>query len=135
VKVGPVVAQETKKRIKIAQMTRTIKKMYSEITRLRRGDNYVANPRMSVPEQRRNPPQENRVRFENMDSPQRPKVTIQPTPNAVVLDDVYDEKIVEQENYYSPDESSKIVQMDGCKTSMYIFEEGDNDPNSQENVT
>jgi hypothetical protein len=25
--------------------------------------------------------------------------------------------------------------MDGCETSMYIFEEGDNDPNSQENVT
>jgi hypothetical protein len=26
------------------------------------------------------------------------------------------------------------VQMDGCETSMYIFEEGDNNPNSQENV-
>jgi hypothetical protein len=89
---------------------------------------------MSVQEKRRNPPQENRVRFENMDNPQRPRVPRKPTPNAVVLDDVYDEKMVEQENYYSPDESSETVQMDGCKTSMYIFEEGDNDPNSQENV-
>jgi hypothetical protein len=26
------------------------------------------------------------------------------------------------------------MQMDGCETSMYIIEEGDNDPNSQENV-
>jgi hypothetical protein len=134
VKVDPVAAQETKQRIEIAQMNRTIKQMQNEITRLRRGDNYVENLRMSVPEKRRNPPQENRVRFENMDNPQRPRVPRKPTPNAVVLDDVYDEKMVEQENYYSPDESSETVQMDGCETSMYIFEEGDNDPNSQENV-
>jgi hypothetical protein len=103
----PCVAQETKQRIEIAQMNRTIKKMQNEITRLRRGDNYVENLRMSVPEKRRNPPQENRVRFENMDNPQRPRVPRKPTPNAVVMDDVYDEKMVEQENYYSPDESSE----------------------------
>jgi hypothetical protein len=103
--------------------------MQVEITKLRRGDNYVANPRMSVPEQRRNPPQENRVRFENMDNPQRPRVPKQPTPNAVVLDDIYDEKMVEKENYYSPDESYEIVHMEECEISMYIFEEGNNDPN------
>jgi hypothetical protein len=33
-------------RIEIAEMNRTIRKMKNEITRLRRGDNYVANPRM-----------------------------------------------------------------------------------------
>jgi hypothetical protein len=53
----------------------------------------------------------------------------------LVLDDVYDEQLIEQENYYLPDESSETVQMDRCETSMYIFGEGDNDPNSQENVT
>jgi hypothetical protein len=53
---------------------------------------------MSVPEKINNPPQENRVRFENMDNPQRPRVPKKPTPNAVVLDDVYDEKMVEKEN-------------------------------------
>ena len=74
VKVDPMVAQETKKRIEIAQMNRTIKQMQNEITRLRRGDNYVVNPRIPIPEQRRNPPQENRVRFENTDNPQRPRV-------------------------------------------------------------
>jgi hypothetical protein len=74
VKVDPVAAQETKQRIEIAQMNRTIKKMQNKITRLRRGDNYVENPRMSPPEQRRNHPQENRVRFENMDNSQRPRV-------------------------------------------------------------
>jgi hypothetical protein len=134
VKVDPVVVQETKKRIEIAQMNRTIKQMQNEITRLRRGDNYMPNPRMLIPEQRRNPPPENRVRFENIDDPQRPRVPRQPTPNAVVLDDVYDEQLIEQEIYYLPDESSETVQMDGCEMSMYIFGEGDNDPNSQENV-
>jgi hypothetical protein len=94
----------------------------------------MPNPRMSILEQRRNPPPENRVRFENTDNPQRLRVHRQPTPNTVVLDDVYEEQLIEQENYYLPDESSEIVQMDRCETSMYIFGEGDNDPNSQENV-
>jgi hypothetical protein len=68
-----------------------------------------------------------------MNNTQRLRVPRQPTPNAVVLDDIYDDKMVEQENYYSPDESSETVQMDGCETSMFIFEDGDDDPNSQEN--
>ena len=91
--------QETKQRIEIAQMNKTIKQMQNEINKLRRGDNYVENLRMPVLEQRRNPPQENNVRFENTDNTQIPRVPRQPTPNAVVMDDVYDEKIVEQENY------------------------------------
>jgi hypothetical protein len=135
VKVDPVATQETKKRIEIVEMNRSIKQMHNEITRLRRGDNYVENPRMLVPEKRRNPPHENRVRFENMNNPQIPRVPRQPTPNETIIDDVYDEKIVKQENCYSPDESSETVQMDGCETSMYIFEEGNNDPNLQENVS
>jgi DNA-binding LacI/PurR family transcriptional regulator len=94
----------------------------------------VANPRMLVPKERINPPQENRVRFENTDNLQRTRVPRQSTPNAVVMDDVYDEQMVEQENYYSPDEIFEAVQMDGCETSMYIFEEVDNDPNSKETV-
>jgi hypothetical protein len=36
VKIDPVVAQETKQRIKITQMNRTIKQMQNEIIRLRR---------------------------------------------------------------------------------------------------
>jgi hypothetical protein len=108
--------------------------MKNEITILRRGRNYVANSRMSVKEKRRNPPQENRVRFENVDNMQRQRVPRTPNPNVVVLDDVYDEKMVEQGNDYLLDESYKTVQMDGCETSMYIFEEGHNDPDSQENV-
>jgi hypothetical protein len=135
VKVDPVMAQETKKIIEIAQMNITIRKMLNEITRLRRGDNYVENLRIPVQEKIRNPPQENIVRFENMDNMQRPRVPRKPTPNADVLDDVYDEEMVEKENYYSPDGSSETIQMDGCDTSMYIFEEGDNDQNSQENIT
>jgi len=134
VKVDPVVAQETKQRIEIAQMNRTIKQMHNEITKLRTGDNYVENPRMPFPDKIMNPPQENIVRFENMGNLQRPRVPRKPTPNAVVMDDEYDEKIVEQEKYYSPDESHEIVHMDGCETSMYIFEDSDNDLNSQENV-
>jgi hypothetical protein len=118
VKVDLVATQETKQRIEIAQINRTIKQMQNEITILRRGDNYVENPRMSAPEKRRNPPQENGVRFENMDNLQRPRVPRKPTPNAVILDDVYDEKMVEQEKYYSPYESSKTVQMDRGETSM-----------------
>jgi hypothetical protein len=94
----------------------------------------VENLRIPVPEQRRNPPEENIVRFEKMDNPQTPRVPRQPTPNETILDDVYDEKMVEKENYYSPNESFETIQMDGCETSMYIFEEGNNDPNSEENV-
>jgi hypothetical protein len=90
-----VVAQETKKIIEIALVNRTIKQMKNEIKSIRRGDNYVENTRMSVPEKRRNPPQENRVTFEKTDNPQRTRVPRKPTTNAVVLDEVYDEKIVE----------------------------------------
>jgi hypothetical protein len=101
---------------------------------MRRGYNYVANPRIPIPEKRRNPPQENRVRFERTDNPKIPRVPRQPTHNVIVMDDAYDEHLIEQENYYSPDESYETVQMDRCKMSMYIFEEGDKDPNSQESV-
>jgi len=84
-----------KKRIEIAQMNRTIRQMKNEITILRRNDNYTPNPRMSVQEQRINLPQENRVRFENVDNQQRQRVPRQPIPNATVLDEPYNEKIVE----------------------------------------
>jgi len=66
VKVDPVAAQETKQRIEIEQINRTIRKMKNEITKLRRGDNYVANLIMLFQEQRMNLPQENRVRFETL---------------------------------------------------------------------
>jgi len=59
----------------------------------------MPNPRMSILEQRRNPPPENRVRFEDTDNPERPRVARQPTPNMVVLDYVYEEKIIKKENY------------------------------------
>ena len=42
--------------------------------------------------------------------------------------------MVEQGDYYLPNESFETVHMDRCEMSMYIFEEGDNDPDSQENV-
>jgi hypothetical protein len=93
----------------------------------------MPNLRMPIPKKRRNPPPENRVRFENSDNPQRERIPTQPTPNAIVLDGVYDEQLIKQEKY--TDESSKTMQMDRCKTSMYIFGEGYNDPNSQENVS
>jgi hypothetical protein len=96
IKVDPVVAQEKNQRIEIAHMNRTIKQLHNEITRLRRGDNYMPNPRMPIPEQRRNPPPKNKVRFENTEDPSRPRVPRQPTRNVVVLDDVYDEKLTEQ---------------------------------------
>jgi hypothetical protein len=71
VKIDLVVAQETKQRIKIAQLNRTIRQMQNEITRLRRNDNYIPNPRISVPKQISNPPQDQRLRFENDDSQQK----------------------------------------------------------------
>jgi len=48
VKVDLVAAQEIKQRIEIAQMNRTIKQMQNEITKLRRGDNYMENPRILI---------------------------------------------------------------------------------------
>jgi UTP:GlnB (protein PII) uridylyltransferase len=73
-KFDTVEVQETKQRIEIAQMDRAIKQMQNEITRLIRGYNYMPNPRTSIPEKKRNPPLENRVRFENSNNPQRPRV-------------------------------------------------------------
>jgi hypothetical protein len=134
VKMDLVAAQEMKQRMEIAQMNRTIRQMQNEITRLRRNDNYMPNMRMSVPEQRRNPTQEQRMRFENVDNQQRQRVPRQPTLNTVILDEPYNEKMVEPENDYMPEEIFESVQMDGCETSMYIFEEDENDPISQENV-
>jgi hypothetical protein len=86
------------------------------------------------PKEKEEPSQENKVRFEKTNNTQRPRVPKQPSPNTVVLEDVYDDKLIEKENYYSPDEISETVYMDGWKTPMYIFEEGYDDPNSQENV-
>jgi hypothetical protein len=131
VKVYLVATQETKQRIEIAQMNRTTRKMQNEIIRLRRGDNHVENQIILIQEKRRNPPQENIVRFENTNNFQRQWVPKKPTPNEIVLDDGYDEKMVEQGNNYLLDESSKIIQMDECKESMYIFEEGNNDSDLQ----
>ena len=54
--------------------------------------------------------------------------------NAVVLDELYNEQIVEQENDYLPEENFEPIQKDGCEMSMYIFKEGDDDLDSQENV-
>jgi hypothetical protein len=108
--------------------------MKNKITRLRRGDNYISNPRIPIPEQRRNPPPENRVIFKNTKDPPRTRVPRQPTPNAYVFYDVCDERLTEQECYYLLDECSETVQMDGCEASMYIYGEGENDPNSQENI-
>jgi hypothetical protein len=105
--------------------------MQNEIIRLRRGDNYMPNTRMPIPEQRRNPPSKNRVRLENIEDSLRLRVPRQPTPNAVVLDEVYDEQLTKQDGYYLPDECSETMYMDGCEASMYIYGEGDNDPNSQ----
>jgi hypothetical protein len=49
VKVHPMVAHETKQRIKISHMNRTIKQMQNEITKLRKVYNYMSNLRMSIP--------------------------------------------------------------------------------------
>jgi hypothetical protein len=59
--------------------------------------------------------------FENTDNPQRPRVPRQPTPNVVVPYSIYDEKLIEKETYYLPNERYETVQMDGCETPMYIF--------------
>jgi hypothetical protein len=73
-------------------MNRNIKQMQNEITRQRRGYNYMSNRRIPIPEQRWKPPPENRVRFENTEDPPRPRVPRQPTPNATFLDVVCDKQ-------------------------------------------
>jgi len=45
----------------------------------------MPNTRIPIPEQRRNPPPKNRVRFKNNEDPLRPRVPRQPTPNAIFL--------------------------------------------------
>jgi hypothetical protein len=62
------------------------------------------------------------VRFEKTDNLQKQRVPRKPFPNAYVLDDLYDEKMVDKGNDYLLDESSETVHMEGCETFMYIFE-------------
>jgi hypothetical protein len=88
---------------------------------------------MLVLEQRRNPPQDHIVRFENDDN-QRDRVPIQPIPNGTVIDELYIKQMVEQENDYLPEETFEPVQTGKCEMSMYIFEEGEGDPDWKENI-
>jgi hypothetical protein len=88
---------------------------------------------MLVLEQRRNPPQDHIARFENDDN-QRDSVPIQPIPNGTIINKLYIKQMVEQENDYLPKETFEPVQTRKCDMSMYIFEEGEGDPNSKENI-
>jgi len=58
VKIDPITAQETKQKIEIAQMNRTIRQMQSEIIRLRRNENFMSNSRIPYPEKMQNCAQE-----------------------------------------------------------------------------
>jgi hypothetical protein len=134
VKIDPVAAQETKQKMEIAQMNKTIRKMQNEIIRLRRNENFMPDSRMPVPEQRRNPAQEQRTRIENTNDQQRQRIPRAPNPNAIILEEAYDEQVIEQEADYIQEEILESVEMDGCETSMYIFEENEENNISQDNV-
>jgi hypothetical protein len=97
--------------------------MQNEITRLKRNDNYNPNPRMHVPEKRRNPIHEQRERNDGIDDQQRQRLPRAPNPNAVVLEDAFDEQNIDQEVDYIQEELLESVQMDEGESSMYIFNE------------
>jgi hypothetical protein len=120
--------------MEIAQMNKTIRKMQNEIIRLRRNENFMPDSRMSVPEQRRNHAQEQRTRIENTNDQQRQRIPRAPNPNAIILEEAYDEQVIEQEADYIQEEILESVEMDGCETSMYIFEENEENNISQDNV-
>jgi hypothetical protein len=68
--------RETKQRLEIAQMNRTIQQMQNELTRLWRAKNVVPmdqNPRVPTQEQRKIPNQEKRVGNDGRNDEQRPR--------------------------------------------------------------
>jgi len=121
--------------MEIAQMNITIRQMQNKITRLRRNENFIPNSRMSVPRQRRNSAQEQRPRIENVDNQQRQRIPRAPNPNAVILEEPYNEKMVDQEDDYVQEESIESIQTDECESSMYIFEEHEEDLILQKNIS
>jgi hypothetical protein len=78
--------------------------------------------------------QEKRTRMENIDDQQRQRIPRAPNPNAVILDEAYDEQIIDQGVDYIQEEILESVQMDECESSMYIFEEDEENNISQDNV-
>jgi hypothetical protein len=88
VRNDPGASQETRQKIEMAQMSRTIRQMQNEITRLKRGENLIPpNPNM------RAPLHDQRIRNDRIEE-HRPRAPRVPNPNVVVL-----EEIVEEENF------------------------------------
>jgi hypothetical protein len=134
VRNDPTMTQETKQRMEIAQMNRTIKQMQNELTRLRRNENFPPNPRMHVQEQRRNPIQEQRIRNDGTTDEFRQRAPRVPNPNVVVLEDVFEDQNIDQEVDFIQEENLESVQTDECESSMYIFDENEENDISQDNV-
>jgi hypothetical protein len=135
VKIDPVAAQETKQKIEIAQMNRTIRQMQNEIIRLRRNENFMLDSRMSSSRtKKKSCSRTKRTRIENTNDQQRQRIPREPNPNAVILEEAYDEQTIEQEVDYIQEEILESVETDGCETSMYIFEEDEENTISQDNV-
>ena len=78
--------------------------MQNEIIRLRRNENFMPGSRMPFPKKRRNPTQEQRTRIENNNDQQRQRIPRARNPNAIILEEAYDEQTIEQEADYIQEE-------------------------------
>jgi hypothetical protein len=100
VRNDPGASQETRQKIEMAQMSRTIRQMQNEITRLKRGENLIPpNPNM------RAPLHDQRIRNDRIEE-HRPRAPRVPNPNVVVL-----EEIVEEENFENFDQETMLTKI------------------------
>lgn len=113
-------AKEIRQNIEMDQMSRTIRQMQNEITRLKRGENLIPS-NLNI----RAPSYDQRMRNERIEEhrPRAPKV---PNPIVVVLEEIVEEdkfENLDQETCIIQDQVLKLVQIDEGPSSFYIFDE------------
>jgi hypothetical protein len=119
VRNDPIVSQETRKKIEMDHMSRTIRQMQNEISILKRGENIIP-PNLN----RRSPLHDQRIINDIIEEnvPRAPKF---PNPNVVVLEEIVEEEKFENFDqagtYVNQDEVSESIQMDEGSSYSYIF--------------
>jgi hypothetical protein len=123
VRNDPATMQKMRQRMEIVQMNRTIRQMKNELTRLRRGENFVLNSRILSQEQRRNPILEKRVRNDEKNEEYRQMTPRVPNPNDVVLEEIFEDENLDNFDQEVDIVQDEILEYDEGESSLYIFDE------------
>jgi hypothetical protein len=109
--------------------------MQNNLTRLRRNESFSLNPRIIIQEYRRNVVQGRRIVNDVTNEEFRYMEVRVPNPDVIVLEEIFEYEITNnQEDNFIQEETLESVQMDECKSSMYIFNDHEEVDISQDNV-